>query len=116
MELRDYMKLPYTRLITKRDDEDGIWYFGEILEFQGCYSDGETIEELNRNLDEVMELWLTTQIEDGETIPLPVKETDYSGKFLLRIPKTLHRRLSIEAEREGVSLNQYAVYKLSAGI
>ncbi|MBQ7676938.1 MAG: toxin-antitoxin system HicB family antitoxin, partial [Lachnospiraceae bacterium] len=28
-------------------------------------------------------------------------------------PKTLHQRLSIEARREGVSLNQWAVYKLA---
>jgi predicted HicB family RNase H-like nuclease len=33
---------------------------------------------------------------------------------VLRLPKTLHARLSIEAEKEGVSLNQYALYRLSA--
>lgn len=37
----------------------------------------------------------------------------YSGKMLIRIPRSLHRRLAVEAKREGVSLNQYAMYKLS---
>ncbi|MDR0877804.1 MAG: type II toxin-antitoxin system HicB family antitoxin [Treponema sp.] len=32
---------------------------------------------------------------------------------MVRIPKTLHAHLAIEAQREGVSLNQYALYKLS---
>jgi site-specific DNA-methyltransferase (adenine-specific) len=37
-----------------------------------------------------------------------------SGKFLVRLPKTLHHRLEIEAIDEGVSLNQLATVKLAA--
>ena len=37
----------------------------------------------------------------------------YNGKILLRIPRSLHRRLAECAQIEGVSLNQYALYKLS---
>jgi predicted HicB family RNase H-like nuclease len=44
---------------------------------------------------------------------LPATEQDYSGKFVLRLPKSLHRRLAQQAEQEGVSLNQYAVSLLS---
>lgn len=36
-----------------------------------------------------------------------------SGKLLLRIPKSLHKRLKMEAKAEGVSINQYATYKLA---
>ena len=46
-------------------------------------------------------------------IPEPIKEESLSGKFVIRVPKSLHRRLVIEAEKEGVSLNQYAMYKLA---
>ncbi len=38
---------------------------------------------------------------------------EYSGKLLLRIPRELHRQLAEEARQNGVSLNQYALYKLS---
>lgn len=37
----------------------------------------------------------------------------YSGKLVLRIPRSLHRSLKMEAEAEGVSLNQYMLYKLA---
>lgn len=37
----------------------------------------------------------------------------YSGKLLLRLPRSLHKRLKLEANAEGVSLNQYMLYKLS---
>ena len=38
---------------------------------------------------------------------------EYSGKLLLRIPKELHRELARAAKENGVSLNQYALYKLA---
>ena len=41
------------------------------------------------------------------------EEMEYSGKISLRLPRTLHKELSAAAKREGVSLNQYAVYKLA---
>ncbi len=31
----------------------------------------------------------------------------FSGKFVVRVPKSLHRKLSELAEQEGVSLNQW---------
>ena len=38
---------------------------------------------------------------------------DYSGKLNIRIPKSLHRKLSLAAKSDGVSLNQYIIYKLA---
>ena len=40
-------------------------------------------------------------------------DIEYSGKISLRVPKSLHRDLIIGAKGEGVSLNQYLLYKLS---
>ena len=60
-----------------------------------------------------MEDWIETKLEGGFPVPQPINDSQFSGKFVLRIPKTLHARLAMEAEKEGVSLNQYAVYKLS---
>jgi len=49
-----------------------------------------------------------------KSYPLPSSDNSYSGKLLVRMPKSLHRRLAETAEREGVSLNQYIVSLLSA--
>lgn len=38
---------------------------------------------------------------------------EYSGKISLRVPKSLHKELIEKAKQEGVSLNQYALYKLA---
>jgi predicted HicB family RNase H-like nuclease len=44
---------------------------------------------------------------------LPIETEKFSGRFVVRMPKSLHQHLSIKAQKEGVSLNQYVIYKLS---
>lgn len=53
--------------------------------------------------------------DPAETITLEEyrAQREYSGKLMLRIPKELHRDLVEAARRNGVSLNQYAAYKLA---
>jgi hypothetical protein len=80
----------------------------------GCQSTGDTFGEAYTGLREAMEGWIETKIGNGFPIPLPLDTGKFSGKFVVRLPKTLHARLAMEAEREGVSLNQYTLYKLSA--
>ena len=94
-------------------DESGSYFYARVLELDGCQSTGETFEEAYENLREAMKEWIETKLEGGFDVPLPVGYDDFSGKFVVRIPRSLHYRLSVEAEQEGVSLNQYALYKLS---
>ena len=56
---------------------------------------------------------LEVKLENNLPIPIPEDAEDYSGKFVVRIPKTLHKRLAVEANKEGISLNQLVLYKLS---
>ena len=95
--VKKYLDLPYNYIIQPINDESGFYFYATILEFDGCQTTGKTFE-----------------LENGFDIPLPIGYEDFSGKFLVRIPKSLHYKLSVEAQREGVSLNQYALYKLSS--
>lgn len=113
MELKDYMKLPYTRMVHEIEDESGHYFYGQILELDGCQSTGDTVEELYENLNEALEGYLEVKIENGLPIPKPENVEGYSGKFNVRLPKSLHQRLVIEADREGVSLNTLVLYKLA---
>ncbi len=45
--------------------------------------------------------------------PVGPERREYSGKFNVRVPKSLHAALASEAEAEGVSLNQLVVAKLA---
>ena len=66
-----------------------------------------------RRYNEAMEGYFEVKQENNLPIPIPETADKYSGKFIVRIPKSLHQRLVIEAEKEGISLNQLALYKLA---
>lgn len=114
MNANDYLKLPYTIMIKHVADESGAYYYATVLELDGCQSTGTTYEEVYEGIREAMEGWIETRLENGFGVPEPIADDSFSGKFVVRIPKSLHAKLAIEAEKEGVSLNQYAMYKLSS--
>lgn len=82
-------------------------YVAEIEDLPGCITEGETLEEVFERIEDARRIWIEVQFEEGEQIPVPRTELEYSGKFLVRIPRTLHRQLATQAQRENVSLNQY---------
>lgn len=66
--------------------------------------------------EEAAHLAEAERIDDGSTVSLDElkKELEeYSGRLVLRIPRSLHKALKEAAAVEGVSLNQYMLYKLS---
>ncbi len=111
--LEYYLKLNYP--VTLHYAEEG-GFVAEIEDLSGCLTQGETIEEAIKNIEEARRLWIKASYEDGIEIPIPRTDEEYSGRFLARIPKSLHRRLVEQARYEGISLNQYIGSILSAGI
>ena len=113
MTVKEYLELPYHIVIQHLVDESGDYYFATVQELDGCMSHGDTYDEAFENIQEAMAGWIETKLDGGFPVPVPVNESQYSGKFVLRLPRSLHARLALEAEKEGVSLNQYALYRLS---
>lgn len=99
-------------------EEEGGGYLVEFPDLPGCMSDGETIEDAIANSEDAKRCWIATMKEAGRPIPPPSAEPaeGYSGKWQLRAPKSLHRRLAERAKREGVSLNTLAVTLLAEGL
>ena len=107
----EYMKLPYRMEIISDTEEGG--YVVSFPELKGYLTCVEKIEDaVECGLDAKKE-WLQAAISNDYPIPDPDESENYSGQFKLRIPKTLHKQLVIQAKREGISMNQYCVYLLS---
>ena len=49
---------------------------------------------------------------ENEPVPAPWATRSYSGRFVVRVPEEVHRRLAIQAAESGVSLNRLASAKL----
>jgi len=109
--VKGILRLPYKRTLVP-EDEGG--YSALIEEFPGCYAQGETVQEAHENLESTARAWLEANIEEGRSIPQPAaQEEAVSGRILLRLPKSLHRRSKLLAKRDGVSLNQFFVMALT---
>ncbi len=92
----------------------------EDQEFVGLCAEFPSLSYLHENRVAALE-GITSLVKDvvedmeanDERIPEPIAEKNYSGKFQVRIPPELHRRLAIEAAEENVSLNRYVSLKLA---
>ena len=93
-------------------DEDKAW-IAVVPDLPGCCrAHGSTQQAALREAATATKLWLSVARKDGRDIPEPTGK-EASGKLLVRMPKSLHRSLQLEALREGVSLNQLVVSLLS---
>jgi predicted HicB family RNase H-like nuclease len=109
-----YMALPYRMEIIPDADEGGFtaWY----PDLPGCLTCSESMDGIIANANDAKRAWIEAALEDGIDIAEPSEEqplSEFSGKFKLRLPKSLHRSLSVNAKREGISMNQYCIYLLS---
>lgn len=110
--LKYYINLEYTIRLKKYSDGS---YFGEIEELPGCITEGSTEQEVLANLMDAKKSWLEVALERKITIPEPM-EDEFSGKFNIRLPKFLHRKLVYKARREKVSLNNLVATTLASAI
>lgn len=102
-----YLSLRYPVEIIPIPEEEGGGYMARMPQFgDAIIGDGDTPEEALADLEEFKKERFRDFLEAGESIPEPERE-EYSGKFIIRVPKYLHRALAEEAKRNGVSLNQF---------
>jgi len=94
--------------------EEGGGYLIEFPDLPGCVSDGETVEEAIANGIDAKQEWLAVAKEQARQIPEPGGQL--SGKWVQRVPRSVHARLVERAEREGVSLNTLVVSLIAEGL
>jgi len=112
-DLNYYLALPYTIEIIREDDST---WFARVAELPGCMTEGDSLEDATAMIYDALASWVETALEDGQPIPEPRAAEEYSGKFVVRVPKSLHRDLAEAAAREKVSLNQYIGTELARAV
>lgn len=109
------MNLNYSIKLQKIAESDGETYYRlTIPKLPGVIAYGDTIDEGMKELEEAKKAWFTSCLQRNIKIPEPTKH-HYSGKILLRMPKSLHAALAQEAEEENISLNSLIVDQLIKG-
>lgn len=101
--MRDLKQYPFE--IQPLSEEDGGGYLISFPDFSECISDGETVEEAIQNGLDALEETIAALESMNLPVPEPGSGGSYSGKFIQRVPKSLHARLAARARQEGVSMN-----------
>lgn len=112
-DLNYYLSLPYTIELIRQDE--ATW-FARVAELPGCITEGDSAEDAATMIQDAMAGWIDLALADGRTIPEPRPAEEFSGKFVIRVPKSLHRELVDTAAREGVSLNQFIATELARAV
>ena len=97
-------------------EEDGGGYLISFPDFAECISDGETVEDALVNGRDALKATIAALKAKKLSIPPPNGGGVASGKFVARVPKTVHAQLATRARAEGVSLNTLVLTFIAQGL
>jgi len=112
----------YAHIIEPLSAEEGGGFLITFPDLPGCMSDGETEAEAIANGRDAFLCWVSAVADMGKTIPSPTFRTavtapvESSGKFVQRVPKSIHAQLAARARQEGVSLNSLVLTFIAEGL
>lgn len=112
--MRDLHQYPFE--IRPLSKEEGGGYLISFTDFSECISDGETVEEALQNGLDALEETISALESMNLPVPEPGSGGSYSGKFVQRVPKSIHARLVIRARQEGVSMNSLVTSMLAESL
>lgn len=113
MNIPDFDDYPFE--IRPLSAEDGGGFLITFPDLPGCMSDGETPEEAIREGRDAFRCWMLAHLEDGRPVPAPNGGGE-PGRFVQRLPKSLHAKLAARAKQEGVSLNTLVLTFIAEGL
>jgi len=92
----------YSHVISQLPKEDGGGFLITFPDLPGCMSDGETEAGAVANGKDAFKAWVSARKDSNKEIPAPFYRPDtvpeVSGRFMARLPKSVHAKL---AERDG---------------
>jgi predicted HicB family RNase H-like nuclease len=101
----------YTYRVTWSDED--AEHVGLCAEFPSLSWLAETPEAALKGIRRVVAETVRDMAANHESVPKPLAGKNFSGKFLVRVPPDVHRRLAVQAAEAGVSLNRFVSAKLT---
>ena len=101
----------YTYRVTWSEEDQE--YVGLCTEFPSLSWLTETQESALEGIRQLVANVIFDMKKNKEKIPVPISIRKYSGKFIVRIPPEVHRKLAEIAAEEGVSINRLVSARLA---
>lgn len=96
--------------------EEGGGFLAEVPDLPGCTGDGDTQQAAIADAENAIAEWIDTATRIGRPVPEPQALDQFSGKWLQRVPRSLHMELTNRAQAEGVSLNALVSTFIAEGL
>ena len=101
----------YVKLVEWSDEDHCYIGSAPPLVGQSCHgpNEGAVLAELNQ----IVEEWIIALLSQGKPLPAATANKEYSGKFIVRVPPAVHKRVALKAAARGDSLNQFVADTLA---
>ena len=112
----------YSHVVSPLAAEDGGGFVFTMPDFPGLLADGASVDEAVADGREAFAAVVSALVDMGRSVPAPTlmasdfAVADASGKFVTRLPRSLHQRLTLRARAEGVSLNALVMTLIAEGL
>lgn len=112
----------YSHVLSPIAPEDGGGFLFTMPDLPGLAADGATEADAIADGRDAFVSVISALLDMGREVPPPTLTADdfatpsASGRFLARLPRSMHARLSARAQSEGVSLNTLVVALIAEGM
>jgi antitoxin HicB len=96
--------------------DEGGGFLISFPDFAECISDGESVDDAIHNGQDALKATIAALKSKKLSVPAPNSGGVASGKFVARVPKTVHAQLATRARAEGVSLNALVLTFIAQGL
>lgn len=112
----------YSHVVSPIPEQDGGGFMFTMPDIPGVMADGATMDEAIADGRQAFESTVSALIDMGREVPPPtLRSEDFapiaaSGRFVSRVPRSIHAQLVARARREGVSLNTLVLSLIAEGL
>ena len=99
------------RVIWSEEDQE---YIGLAAEWPSLSWLSKSQDGAFKGIRKLVKESVADMVARKEVLPEPITGKKFSGKFVIRVPPEIHRRLALEAQEAAISLNRYVSAKLAA--
>ena len=89
-------------------------FCARVTELKNIYVEEPTVKKAYERALEEIRIFREHYLKESLDFPAPISDQKFSGDLRVRLGEDLHKKVALEAAKEGVSLNKYIIKKLKS--
>jgi predicted RNase H-like HicB family nuclease len=115
-DLNYYLSLNWSYTVEKDQEKGQDFFIVRVNELPGVCTDGRTVSEAMKNIQDAIAATIELYLEQGDQIPEPIQKEKFKGNISYRTSRERHYNLAKIAQRRHLSMNKTLDMIFDAGI